>query len=81
MPNPVNAFYLTISPAGLKNIDSFIALADSTKAPTAPAVSPAMLLMFICLYSFLCVYLYILNGHSVSENISSGASGNVSTER
>ena len=30
MPNPVNAFYLTISPAGLKNIDSFIALADST---------------------------------------------------
>ena len=31
MPNPVNAFYLTISPAGLKHIDEYIALADSTK--------------------------------------------------
>ena len=31
MPNPVNAFYLTINPAGLKNIDAYIALADSTK--------------------------------------------------
>ena len=31
MPNPVNAFYLTISPAGLKHIDEYIALADSTR--------------------------------------------------
>lgn len=31
MPDPVNAFYLTISPAGLKHIDEYIALADSTK--------------------------------------------------
>ena len=31
MPNPVNAFYLTISPAGLKHIDDYIALADSTR--------------------------------------------------
>ena len=31
MPNPVNAFYLTINPAGLKNIDDYIALADSTR--------------------------------------------------
>ena len=31
MPDPVNAFYLTINPAGLRNIDSFIALADSTR--------------------------------------------------
>ena len=31
MPKPVNAFYLTINPAGLKNIDAYIALADSTK--------------------------------------------------
>ena len=31
MPSPVNAFYLTISPAGLANIDDYIALADSTK--------------------------------------------------
>ena len=31
MPSPVNAFYLNISPAGLKNIDAFIALADSTR--------------------------------------------------
>ena len=30
MPDPVNAFYLTISPAGLKHIDDYIALADST---------------------------------------------------
>jgi hypothetical protein len=30
MPQPVNAFYLTISPAGLKRIDDYIALADST---------------------------------------------------
>jgi len=30
MPDPVNAFYLTISPAGLKHIDEYIALADST---------------------------------------------------
>lgn len=31
MPDPVNAFYLTINPAGLRNIDSFIALADSAR--------------------------------------------------
>ena len=31
MPQPVNAFYLTISPAGLKRIDDYIALADSTR--------------------------------------------------
>ena len=31
MPVPANAFYLTISPAGLKNIDAFIARADSTR--------------------------------------------------
>ena len=31
MPSPVNAFYLNISPNGLKNIDGYIALADSTK--------------------------------------------------
>lgn len=31
MPDPVNAFYLTINPAGLKNIDAYIALADSTR--------------------------------------------------
>lgn len=31
MPDPVNAFYLTISPAGLKHIDEYIALADSTR--------------------------------------------------
>ena len=31
MPDPVNAFYLTISPAGLKHIDDYIALADSTR--------------------------------------------------
>ena len=31
MPSPVNAFYLTISPAGLKHIDEYIALADSTR--------------------------------------------------
>ena len=30
MPDPVNAFYLTISPSGLKHIDEYIALADST---------------------------------------------------
>ena len=30
MPDPVNAFYLTISPVGLKHIDEYIALADST---------------------------------------------------
>ena len=30
MPSPVNAFYLTISPAGLRRIDDYIALADST---------------------------------------------------
>ena len=31
MPNPVNAFYLNISPAGLLRIDDYIALADSTR--------------------------------------------------
>ena len=31
MPSPCNAFYLTISPVGLKKIDEFIALADSTR--------------------------------------------------
>ena len=30
MPSPVNAFYLTISPVGLRRIDEYIALADST---------------------------------------------------
>lgn len=30
MPSPCNAFYLTISPLGLKKIDEYIALADST---------------------------------------------------
>ncbi|MBQ9173264.1 MAG: hypothetical protein IJ584_01375 [Bacteroidales bacterium] len=30
MPNPCNALYLNISPSGLKKIDDFIALADST---------------------------------------------------
>ena len=31
MPDPVNAFYLTISPVGLRRIDDYIALADSTR--------------------------------------------------
>ena len=31
MPQPVNAFYLTVSPVGLKRIDDYIALADSTR--------------------------------------------------
>ena len=30
MPSPCNAFYLTISPVGLRKIDDYIALADST---------------------------------------------------
>lgn len=31
MPDPCNAFYLTISPVNLRNIDAYIALADSTE--------------------------------------------------
>ncbi|MDY3783547.1 MAG: putative glycoside hydrolase [Candidatus Cryptobacteroides sp.] len=31
MPRPCNAFYLNISPAGLRRIDEYIALADSTR--------------------------------------------------